>query len=503
MIKKVAILGGGTAGWLAANHLGHALSATDIEVTLIESEDVPSIGVGEGTVPFIKDTLQKFGICEVDLLLGCDATFKQGIKFTNWMDKTRHGECNHYYHPFESPYPNEFDVTNYMLGEGSELRFDDVTIQSAVCELGLAPKLVSSAPYQGVLNYAYHFDAAKFALLLARNAKERFNVKHLKATVENVQLDDTGNVKAVTSVNGDTLAFDFFVDCTGFASLLIDKALNVPFVSKADELLTDKALVKQVPLNPKQGIFPYTKATAHQAGWIWDIPLTTRRGTGFVYASEFMSEDDAHRKYARYLNLDADKLDVRKINMEVGYREVSWYKNCVCLGLAQGFLEPLEATSILLTDFTADLLAKNFPKNQSDADVMRDDFNKAVTYAWDRTTDFIKLHYCISDRQDSDFWLKNQSLAHNSEELKTRLAKFKIRPPHRQDFFSRFDLFDEKNYLYVLYGMRYPTSKPHCSEQEVKLSRELLARNKEMLSMAQEKLLLTSEWLTKLKQAVR
>lgn len=501
-VRTIAILGGGTAGWLAANHLGAELASdADIEITLIESPDIATIGVGEGTVPYIMKSLKRFGISEAELFVKCDTTFKQGIKFVNWLDPRLHGE-NHYYHPFDIPYPSGYDVTPYWLTQDGNQPFDEVSIQGRVCELGLAPKKKSSGEYVGDLSYAYHFNAQKFANLLAENAKSRFNVKHQYATVTGGLLDDNGAIKALVTENGQELAFDFYVDCSGFHSVLLDKVLNVPFVDKGHELLTDSVMVQQVPLKEGEALAPYTTATAHKAGWIWDIPLTTRRGTGFVYCSKYMSDDEAHTLFAQYLGVDKASISPRKIPMQIGYRQEFWAKNCATLGLAQGFVEPLEATSILVTDFSAELLAKNFPRDSDDMDIVRPYYNKVLTYAWERVIDFIKLHYCLSDRQDTGFWDDNRNSATWSDELKERLAKFAIRPPQQSDFFTRFDLFDDKNFLYVLYGMKFKTKAKAITQVEIEQSQKLLELNNKMVEAAPKQLLAHKDWLDGLKAAM-
>jgi len=501
-IKRIAIIGGGTAGWLAANHLGLELdSDPEIEITLIESKDVPTIGVGEGTVPYIMNGLKKFGISEADLLLTCDTTFKQGIKFVNWLDPVLHGD-NYYYHSFDVPYPSGIDVSGYWMSHHKG-PFDDVGIQARVCELGLSPKLKSSGNYEGVLSYAYHFNALKFANLLAKNAKSRFNVSHQYATITSVTKDNYGNITQLKTDEGDTLDFDFYADCSGFSSILIDKELEVPFVSKSNEILTDTVLVQQMPLKKDEEIKPYTTATAHKAGWIWDIPLTSRRGTGFVYASKYMNEKEAINLYAEYLGVDVDSLSPRKIPMEIGYRKEFWHKNCVALGLAQGFIEPLEATSILVTDFSAELLASNFPRELSDITTFKAEYNKVLTYVWEGVIDFIKLHYCLSDRSDSQFWIDNRDEKIMSDQLIKRLDKFKLRPPRASDFFSsRFDMFDEKNYMYVLYGMKFNTRSRPLSEIEKKQSHKLFESNNSFVKKAKEDLISHKSWLMELQAMV-
>ncbi len=501
-IRHIAIVGAGTAGWLAANHLGHALRADpSVQITVIESPDIPTIGVGEGTVPYIIKSLEKFGISEADLLLRCDATFKQGIRFENWLDAAKHGADNHYYHPFDSPYPAGFDLTAFWLSSAVERPYTDVGIQARLAEAGVAPKQRSSAPYQGALAYAYHFDARKFADLLADNACSRFQVRRQSATIVDVRLATDGSIAALQSADGEWHAFDFYIDCSGFVSLLIDKTLQVPFVSKAAQLKMDRAMVQQVPVAPDEALPPYTRARAHPAGWIWDIPLTSRRGTGFVYSSEFMSDEEARRHYAAYLGLSPDGFNPRVIGMQIGYRQQFWQHNCVALGLAQGFVEPLEATSILVTDFAAEQLARQMPKNMHDVPALAPYYNRMMRHVWESVTDFIQLHYQLSDRQDSPFWRAVRQLP-TTPALTERLAMFALRPPHQMDFFSRFDLFNEKNYLYVLYGMKFGTQAPALSAQEQQHGRQLMLQNDQLVKQGSSHLLSQRQWLTELQRAM-
>lgn len=446
-------------------------------------------------------SLKRFGISEAELLGSCDTTFKQGIKFVNWLDCDSRGD-NFYYHPFDVPYPSGVDVSPYWVAHGGTRPFDDVGIQARICELGLSPKKKNSGEYEGALKYAYHFNALKFAQLLAENAQKRFNVTHQFATVIGAEKAENGNITHLKTTDDTALAFDFYVDCSGFSSVLIDKELNVPFISKADELLTDTVLVQQMPLNDNDDIPPYTTATAHSAGWIWDIPLTTRRGTGFVYSSRHMTDEEALSDYADYLGVDQETIAPRKLPMAIGYREAFWSQNCVALGLAQGFVEPLEATSILVTDFSAELLARNFPRNSSDIKPLVPYYNKVVTYVWERVVDFIKLHYCISDRKDSQFWLDNQKEESFSDELKERIAKFRVSTPTQSDFFSRFDLFDDKNFLYVLYGMDFKTQPLSISAKEIEHCNMLFQSNDNLVKKAADELLNHKEWLLGLKAAM-
>ncbi|MFD2165213.1 tryptophan halogenase family protein [Thalassotalea euphylliae] len=462
-ISRVAIVGGGTAGWLAANHLGKALFANKtVSVDVIESPNIAPIGVGEGTVPEIRRTLKHFGISEADLIRECDVTFKQSIKFVNWLNKGKHGDNNFYHHLFEKPYKfselQTNDWLNHHANDSNTPFAQHASFQHDLCEAGKAPKLITTPEYESAAGYAYHFDASKFAKLLAKNAIQRFGIDHLQATVEQVHLTQSGGIKSLKTTELGEIKYDFYIDCSGFHGLLLDKALKVPFVDKGDSLFVDKALAVQVPTDGKSAIPPYTLATAHQAGWIWDITLPNRRGVGLVYSSKHLSGDMAHQKLRHYVGAQIDNLTVREIPMRIGYREKFWHQNCVALGLAQGFVEPLEATSILLTDFAASFLAKRFPFDSQEFDFLETRYNETVGYAWQRTIDFIKLHYYLSDRDDSEFWRDNREESLLSETLKERLSLWKCQAPISEDFFSKFEVFDLDNYLYVLYGMRFKST---------------------------------------------
>ena len=463
-IQKVAVIGGGTAGWLAANHLGKALLNKNVSITLVESPDIPTIGVGEGTVPTIRKTLQSFGISETEFIKRCDVTFKQSIKFQNWLDKRLHGPTNFYHHLFDPPSPMGDDLSALWLQTPMQEYSKLVSSQHAVCEANLAPKLITTPEYQAIQGYAYHLNAAKFALLLADNAQQKFGVTHIKANVVDTKLHLDGSIDALILDTCGEQKFDFYIDCSGFESILLAKALKVPFVDKSQQLFVNKAVVVQVPTESDAIIPPYTKATAHQAGWIWDIALSSRRGVGLVYSNAHLEDEQAQQKLNRYLQGRLDQYSYRTIPMNVGYRKQFWAKNCVALGLAQGFLEPIEATSIMLTDFAAGYLANRFPTSTAQMAALSERFNQTMTYAWERVVEFAKMHYCLSDRTDSDFWIENRDPQTIPEGLQNKLALWNEYVPMSEDLFSKFEVFNVENYLYVLYGMKYATKTPQIGE---------------------------------------
>ena len=413
-VKNIVIVGGGTAGWLAANHLAKSLRAANpngVSITLIESPNIPTIGVGEGTVPVMRQTLQGFGISETSFIRECDATFKQGIKFVNWTHNPSPNREDAYHHIFDYPAISQLDLTPYWLkSKDGRSYVDTVSIQGKICDAGLAPKSITTPEYQGATAYAYHLDAGKFAKLLTENATNKLGVKHLLADVTQVNLSENGEICSVTIDSGEQILGDLFIDCTGFSALLIGKTLGVNFIDKSDVLFADHAVVMQVPYQQADAPIPsYTISTAQTAGWIWDIGLQQRRGIGHVYSSSHTSHEVAEQALRSYVGKAANDIDSRVIKMKIGYREKFWHKNCVALGLSQGFVEPLEATGLLIFDATAKMLAEQFPTNQQDMPLIANLFNQRVRHSWEKVIDFIKLHYCISKRDDSDFWRDNRA----------------------------------------------------------------------------------------------
>ena len=383
------------------------------------------------------------------------------------------------------------------------MNFSDVSEVVALAQAMKSPKKISSPQYEGAVNYAYHFNAVKFGQLLAKNACEKLRVLRKSATIVDARLNENGEVASLITKDGLQLEYDFYVDCSGFHALILGKVFQVPFIAKSAQLLTDTALALQLPTETVAEIAPYTLATAHSAGWIWDIPLTNRRGVGFVYSSNHMSEERAIENMAAYLKLDAAKITPRKLPMRMGYREKFWCKNAVALGLAHGFVEPLEATSIFVTDFCAELFARNFSVEKETMSVAANYCNKVAAYAWERVIDFVQMHYCISDRRDSEFWRDVTNDAKLSETLSERLAIWRANPPKKSDFFSRVDLFSVDNFLYVLYGMKFHTKPKAMTDYEA----QYFAREMEQVRLNEKKLsgelMGHKEWLDRFTFAYR
>jgi tryptophan halogenase len=463
-ITHVLIVGGGTAGWLTACFLAKQLAAREaagVQVTLVESPEIGIVGVGEGTFPSIRGTLSAIGIDEARFVKECSATFKQGVHFRHWVRAPGAPGHDHYFHPFSQPSqrPGGFELLPYWLNgdAGPGVPFAQaVTMQQRVAAAAHAPKRPTDADYLGPMNYAYHFDAGRFAALLAEHGRS-LGVRHLRGNVERVELGPDGAIAAVHTREQGALTAGLYVDCTGFRARLIGEALGSPFKSVSDTLFVDRALAMQVPYETADAPIPaYTISTAHEAGWTWDIGLHDRRGIGYVYSSRHTGDARAEEVLRAYIGKQAEGLTPRPLTLELGYREVQWVKNCVAVGLSGGFLEPLESSGIGLIETAAYLLGFLFPADGALEPTARL-FNDLMRERYARIVDFIKLHYCLTQRTDSRFWLDNADPATMPQTLRDKLAMWRHRPPHRLDFVTDLEMYPPSSWQYVLYGMEFET----------------------------------------------
>ncbi len=475
-VKAVVIVGGGTAGWLtagviAARHQAR-MKAGSFCVTLIESPDIRIIGVGEGTWPSMRATMERMGVSETALFRECDAAFKQGGKFAGW---TTGAADDAYYHPLMLPqgFAQVNLVPHWMHAARGQSFCDFVTPQGQLCDAGLAPKLITSPEYRALANYSYHLDAAKFAPFLARHCIEKLGVRHVLADVVQVNQSESGDIESLLTPQAGEISGDLFIDCSGFAALLIGKTLGVPFEDCSDILFCDTALAAQVPYErPDAPMASQTNATAQEAGWIWDIGLPTRRGVGYVYSSRHSSEEAARDTLQRYVGSQHRELPVRKIPIRSGHRQTFWKHNCIAVGLAAGFLEPLESSAIVLVELSAKLIAEQMPANRDVMDIVAKRFNEVTSYRWGRIIDFLKLHYVLTRRTDTAFWRDNVDPASVPERLNELLRLWKYHPPWFFDEFDRLEeVFPAASYQYVLYGMGFQSEVP----PEDTIDTELLA----------------------------
>lgn len=461
-VSRIVIVGGGTAGWLAACRIAAAADPSaprPIEVTLVESPEVTTIGVGEGTWPTMRATLQAIGISEAEFLLACDASFKQGSRFVGWATGA---PDDAYLHPFTPPIDAAPRALVAGWAEQNPPRpfADTVTAQARAARLHLAPRQQGMTDYAGALNYAYHLDAAKLAALLTRHATERQGVRHVRDHVVSVERDGSGDIAAVRTRAAGAIAGDLFIDCTGHAALLIGGALDVPFRDRSEILFNDRALAVQVPIAPDSPIASQTDATAHAAGWIWDIGLPTRRGIGCVYSCRHLSDDAAAETLMAYVErtvpgADIQALAPRRLAFSSGFRERFWERNCLAIGLAAGFLEPLEASAIVMIELSLDALLDGFPTTRTGMAIQAARFNDLFCYRWERVIDFLKLHYLLS-RRDERYWQDHREAASVPQRLADLVTLWKDQPPSRRDFPQIDEVFPAASYQYVLYGMGFP-----------------------------------------------
>jgi tryptophan 7-halogenase len=460
-IQSIVIVGGGTAGWLtagiiAARHQGRMQAG--FTVTLIESPNVPIIGVGEGTWPTLRSTLQKMGVSETELFRNCNAAFKQGAKFAGW---TTGADDDAYYHPLMMPQGfTQVNLAPHWLAAKPGRTFcEAVCPQGQLCDDGLAPKMITTPEYQAVANYAYHLDAGKFAGFLQQHCTTKLGVRHVLADVTQVNQSQRGDIASVDTQQAGAISGDLFIDCTGFAALLIGKTLGVAFKSCGDVLFCDAALALQVPYDtPDAPMASHTISTAQSAGWIWDIGLPHRRGTGYVYSTRHSSDEQAVETLMAYLGPQHQHLTPRKISIRGGHREIFWKNNCVAVGLAAGFLEPLESSAIVLIELSAKLIAEQMPANRDVLDIVAARFNDVTHYRWGRIIDFLKLHYALTKRRDTAFWRDNADPDSIPDRLKNLMQLWKYQSPWFFDEFDRLEeVFPAASYQYVLYGMGFRT----------------------------------------------
>ena len=403
-IKNILIVGGGTAGWVAATFLNRFLDPERCCITLVESETIGTIGVGEATVPPLVAFLRAMGIAETDFMKATNATYKLGIKFIDWQPGAD------VWHPFGvvgAAQIGGLPLFHHWLRERQDGRDDSsyisYSLQALLGDMNRGPHPLEGNPLaasriiqQGA--YAYHLDARAFAAFLRDIAVGR-GVRHVIDDVGQVALDERGFISHVDTAAHGPLQADLFIDCTGFAAKLIEGSLGDRYVSWADQLLCDSAAV--LPLAHDGDFHPYTRSTALSAGWCWRIPLRHRVGSGYVYSSRFIDREQA----AAELKTHAGQPNATPLHlpMKIGRRENFWVRNCVAIGLSAGFLEPLESTGIYLAQKSVELLLDYFPDRGCEPALI-ERYNRRVAREYEEARDFIVLHYLLNRREDSEFW---------------------------------------------------------------------------------------------------
>jgi tryptophan halogenase len=444
-IRRVVIVGGGTAGWMTAAALSTVLRKEICEIELVESDAIGIVGVGEATIPSIHDFNRKIGLDEPDFMRRTNATFKLGIEFVDWAKK---GVA--YMHPFGH---YGFDINgvsfqHYWVDQnrrGAAAPLDDYCLPLVAGKAGrFALPLSDPRSVLSTYSYAFHFDASLYSKYLRHVAEQR-GVSRTEGRIIDVALDgESGFIDSVELEDGRTIAGDLFIDCSGFRALLIGDALGVNYEGWQQWLPCDRAVAVQS--RNTDALDPYTRATALTAGWQWRIPLQHRTGNGHVYSSEYLGDDEARSMLLD--NIERQALtEPRIIKFTAGRRHRMWEKNCIAIGLSGGFLEPLESTSIYLIQAAIMKLIERFPDREFSA-VDRDDYNAQIGQAFEQVRDFIILHYKATTRDDSEFWQYCRDMS-VPDELDHKMRTFR---ETGHVVYSERELFIKPSWVSVLIG---------------------------------------------------
>ncbi|QAY75339.1 tryptophan halogenase family protein [Sphingosinicella sp. BN140058] len=446
-IETVIIVGGGTAGWMTAAAMARLLGRT-VSIKLVESDAIGTVGVGEATIPTIRDFNRLLGIDEDDFVRRTQGSFKLGIEFVDWL---RLG--HRYIHPFGTIGRDTQTVRFSQLWlklvqqEDSENAdplgaFSASTLAAEMGRFG-RPETSPNHPLS-TLAYAFHFDAALYARYLRGWSEDR-GVERIEGRIISVERDpENGFIRTLHLEDGSMLSGDLFVDCSGFRSLLLGETLHEPFVDWSHWLPCDRAIA--LPCTPAGALLPYTRSTADGAGWRWRIPLQHRTGNGYVYSSAHLTDDDAHRRLLETLD-GAPAGEPRRLRFLAGHRRKLWHGNVVAVGLSGGFLEPLESTSIHLIQTAISRLMLLFPDKDMDV-AERDEFNRQSALEYAQIRDFLILHYHATERRDTSFWSDCAAMT-LPDSLREKLDLFRSKG---RVFRSGDELFSEDSWLSVLIG---------------------------------------------------
>ena len=424
--KNIIIVGGGSAGWMTASTIVSLYPGKNI--TLVESPDIPIIGVGESTLGFIRFWMNMIGLKEEDFFTECDASYKMSIKFTDFYDK----DSGSFHYPFGNPNFNQnsrFGISDWFIKKYyyPETSLDDYC-RSFFPQMPLVENNRFSKNETGIFgdytpthDVAYHFDSVKFANWLREKFAKPKGVKHILSNVKDVNVDDSGITNLVLD-DGSVIDGDLYIDCTGFKSLLLGQALQEPFKSYQSILPNNRAWATKIPYKDKdKELEPFTECTAIDNGWVWNIPCWSRIGTGYVYSDEFISKQDALDQFKDHLKTkkgveNPDELEFKDIEMRIGIHERTWVKNVVAIGLSAGFIEPLESNGLYTVHEFLIKLCK-FIRYDSVNRLHRDVYNGATSKMFDNFASFVSSHYALSVRDDTKYWKKISSMPYDEEKV--------------------------------------------------------------------------------------
>jgi flavin-dependent dehydrogenase len=415
--RKILIVGGGTAGWMAANLLMAAWGKHGISINLVESPDVPIIGVGEGSTPLLKRFFSTLNIAEQEWMPACNATYKLGIRFAGWS--TRAG-YEHYFHPFFSALDEQAtqqffkDADQQRKSHNAYVHPDNYFLATRLANQKLSS---SSLPAdQQAIEYGYHFDSGLLGAFLRKHAIG-LGLTHISDHVVQVKQTSDGAIDCIcTQANGELQA-DLYIDCTGFSGLLISKTLKEKTISFKENLFNDSAMAVQTPMVVDMPTPVETRSETLSAGWAWSIPLANRVGNGYVYSSDFISRDAAEKEFREHLGLLDKNIAIKHLTMPVGRIQLHWKKNCLAVGLSQGFIEPLEATALMTTQGTIENFINCINHVSQVTDAVKERFNFHVNNMIEGIRDYIVTHYCVNSRTDTDYWRACRSEVTLSDEL--------------------------------------------------------------------------------------
>ncbi|UTF59866.1 tryptophan halogenase family protein [Gilvimarinus sp. DA14] len=435
---RIVIVGGGAAGWMSACLMAHHWRTEPVEVTVVESQTIGTVGVGEGSTPFLRDFFTQLGITEQEWMPACNATYKCGIRFSGWSERPGFGS---YFHPFntelDQPGAVQFFKDCYARRMGYELTPvpDDYFAASAIGESGRTPfALMSDRSAKPLTDYGYHFDSHLLGKFLQRHALS-LGVKHIDDTVVHVERNESGDISALQLAQQPRLRGDFFVDCSGFKSLLMRQALQVPFISCRQRLVNNAAVaLASEHTSPGDtdvadgapGYPTETLAHAMSNGWMWRIPLTERWGNGYVFNSDDASFADVEQQLRAHLGLKSDAFSARHLQWESGRLQNHWRNNCIAIGLSQGFLEPLEAPMLRIIQFTCKRFIDLYQRLGASTQA-RQAFDKAVNGLIDGNIDYLQAHYLVSARTDTAYWRAARANTHISPLLRRLLQAWRGR----------------------------------------------------------------------------
>lgn len=458
MVKKIVIVGGGSSGWSVAAYMSKFLG--DIEISLIESTDIPVIGVGESTLPPLVDFMKSLGLEEEDWIPKCNATYKSAIRFENFhqvgeppiwfpfepveiVQNRPLSRFWHYRHLTDPAYSDRFTFYDYNF------------LAPEICSLG---KTVKSIPGT---SYAYHVDAGLWGEVL-KEVAIKHGVIHVVDTITEVNQHEDGSIKSLSRKQGPDLDADLFIDCSGFSALLIEKTLGEPFEEYYDYLFNNKAVALRMPYEEKETeMVSYTNCHALSSGWVWTVPLYNRIGTGYVYCGTYKSEDEAESELRKHLGEERTKdCAARHLDIRVGKHHRTWVRNCVAIGLSAGFIEPLESTGLFIVQGAVQVLTNILQKDSDYNAVDQKVYNDSITRLLEIIRDFLVCHYALTEREDSAYWSDVKHTTRIPDSLSEKLQFARLAMPDIQHI-NRFDnaglagfSFNE-GWQCILNGMNY------------------------------------------------